>query len=274
MARPSPIGIIVGGGDLPLFVTEILKHQRRPYYLFPILGTENLMDLSGHPYKAISLGKVDHFLNLLRRQNINQIMFLGYISRSSILKTAFDWKGLRWLWSIVFCLFKDNTVLNTLIQHFEKEGFTVVGIHQVAPDLLMLRGFLTKIKPAKKTQKTIELGVDAALKLGRLDRGQAVVVSGNQVIAVEDKRGTDFLIQNARKKCPKCELILVKTARPQQDLRIDLPTIGLKTIENLVKSGYKGLCLEAGVGILLNRTETVKAADQNKIFVYGYQQRI
>lgn len=273
MTHLSPIGIIIGGGDLPRSVAEALNKKKRPYYLFPILGTANVMDLSGHPHKWIALGKVDHFLKLLRQRNIKQIMFLGYISRAAILKTAFDWKALSWLCSILFCWFKDNAVLNALIQHFEREGFTVLGVHQVAPDLLMPEGFLTETKASTRDQASIRMGVEAALKLGHLDRGQAAVVSGNQVIAVEDKRGTDFLIQYARRKSPQSDLILVKTARPQQDLRIDLPTIGLQTVENLAKSSYKGLCLEAGVGILLNGSEVIKRANQHKIFLYGYQQR-
>ena len=164
----------------------------------------------------------------------------------------------------------DDGILRALVQELEHDGMVVRGVHEVMPELLVKEGVLGKHKPDKKALADIKRGVEVALELGRLDVGQAVVVQQGLVLGVEGIEGTDKLIQRCGDYRRKGEGgVLVKLRKPQQDMRIDLPTIGTRTIENAKASGLRGIAVHAGNGLIVDESEVIKLANKEGLFIIG-----
>ena len=160
--------------------------------------------------------------------------------------------------------------MRALIKEIEQEGMKVVGIHEIMPDILLKQGVLSKSKPDKQALADIKRGVEVALALGKLDVGQSVVVQQGLVLGLEGIEGTDELINRCAAYKRKGDGgVLVKLRKPQQEMRADLPTIGLKTIENAYKSGLRGLAVHAGNALIVDENETVALADKYKMFIIG-----
>ncbi|UNM05986.1 MAG: UDP-2,3-diacylglucosamine diphosphatase LpxI [Holosporaceae bacterium] len=182
-----------------------------------------------------------------------------------------DLKGIIWMSRLVFKFFKDDALLSSLVHFFEREGFDVVGPHDLMPSLLMPAGVMGNVKPLKKDLEAIALGACAAQSHGAQDRGQGVIVSGTKILAKETSKGTNAMLKSAAKKHDVSNAILVKMMKPQQERRVDLPVIGRETIEKLSTYGYKGVSLEAKNGLILEKEAVIKEANEKNIFVYGYK---
>ena len=164
----------------------------------------------------------------------------------------------------------DDGILRALVKEIEAEKMKVIGIHEVMPQLLVQEGCLTKAKPDKQALSDIARGTEVALCLGELDVGQSVVVQQGLVLGMEGIEGTDELIKrsgNYRRKGDGG--VLVKLRKPNQDMRIDLPTIGVKTIENAHESGLRGVAVHAGNALIVDEKEVIKLANKYKMFVIG-----
>ena len=162
--------------------------------------------------------------------------------------------------------------MRAVVKEIEGEGMRVVGIHDVMPELLVKTGNLTKHKPDKQALADIERGVEVALALGKLDVGQSVIVQQGLVLGAEGIEGTDELI----KRCGTYQRkgvggVLVKLRKPQQDMRIDLPTIGTKTIENLHNAGMRGVAVHAGNALIVDEVAVIKTADEFGMFIVGIE---
>lgn len=265
-----PLGIVMGHGDLPVCVVEFCHAQKRPYVLFAVQGNADPSFIEKHPYEWISFGQISHNLDLFRKHNIQDIVFVGNVTRPSLFSLNLDWLGIRWLLSIGWKALGDDGLLSGVVRLLEKEGFTVVGAHQLVEELLMPAGPLGKIKPSKEELASIKVGVQAAKELGQQDIGQGVIVSHDSILARETSEGTDSMLQETAPLLAEGRpALLVKVSKPQQEKRVDLPTIGPDTIKNLAHYGYKGVALEAGNGIILHPEQVIKMADQKGIFVYG-----
>ena len=164
----------------------------------------------------------------------------------------------------------DDGILRALVKEIEQEGIKVVGIQEVVPELLSKTGVLTKTSPSKEDEEDIRRGLEVARELGRLDVGQAVVVQQGLVLGLEGIEGTDKLIIRCKdyKRQGKAP-ILVKLRKPEQDMRVDLPTIGVKTVENAYQSGFKGIAIHAGNTLIVNEKETINLANKYKMFIKG-----
>ena len=164
----------------------------------------------------------------------------------------------------------DDGILRALVKEIEGEGMTVRGIHEVLPELLIKKGVLGKVKPSKQAKEDIRRAAEVATELGRLDVGQAVVVQQGLVLGVEGIEGTGELVRRCGDYKRKGEGgVLVKIRKPQQDMRVDLPTIGDKTVQAAYEAGLSGIALHAGNGLIVNEKETVKLADKLGLFVMG-----
>lgn len=268
----TKVGIIAANGDLP---KEILENCRdagiETYYI-------NLKDIGSYPNPQIAtksieakLTNVGKILNFFRENKVTKITFAGGMKRPSLTSLIPDLKGLQLLTRLQK-LKKggDNTIFKIIFRFLEEEGFEMVGVKDVAPGLLTPLGVIGKKEPSIKQIKDVELAKNIAAEIGRLDIGQAAVAQEGCVLATEGIDGTDALI----KRCKELHFrgkggILAKMKKPDQDDRIDLPTIGIKTIKNLHENGFAGVVLEAGNSIILNRNEVIDLADELGIFVYG-----
>ncbi|MFN7662426.1 MAG: LpxI family protein [Alphaproteobacteria bacterium] len=266
----SPLGIIMGRGDLPQALADFCKSIKRAYYLFPIESQADESFVQHHPHVWISPGSVKKNLLLFKQRKIKELVFIGHIKRPSLLSLKLDFLALKWLISIGWKAKGDDGLLSGIVSFLEQEGFKVMGIHQLIHKILMPKGALGSVKPSTNDIKNIKQGAQAAQELGKQDIGQAVVVEEGHIVARETQEGTDWMLEHASRHFKsQGKAILVKMAKPQQEKRVDLPTIGPKTIEKLALYGYKGVALEAGAGLIVNQEQVIKMANEKGIFVYG-----
>jgi DUF1009 family protein len=162
---------------------------------------------------------------------------------------------------------KDDTLLLSLIDEFARDGLSFASALDFCPELLVKTGILTRRAPSPKEEADIAFGWELAKEMGRLDVGQSVCVIERSVLAVEAIEGTDQAILRAGALCPRGGVVVVKVAKPQQDMRFDVPTVGCQTIESMQKAGARVLAIEADKTIVIDQDQTVALADRYGIAI-------
>jgi DUF1009 family protein len=193
------------------------------------------------------------------------------------IKLLPDWRALRAFFPHFWSLSKDrqdDTLLGAIVDAFAEDGITFVPATQFVPEILVKAGTITKRQPSRAELKDIEFGWKLAKKLGEVDVGQSVAVKGRAVLAVEAIEGTDACIRRAGELCNGGGFVVVKVAKPQQDMRFDVPTIGKGTVESLVKAGARVLAIEAGKTIYLDQAEVVTMANQHQLAIVALQETV
>ena len=270
------VGIFTGYGSLP---RELAAHLRANGHEPYIVGIENQVEpwIADYNHELFVWGKLGKFFKHLKKNNIKQIVFAGGVTRPSLRFRDMDWGGVISLSKVmVFMVGGDNSLLTGLMKLFDQHGVKVVGAHEIMPELLTKSGLLFGRKPSKKAFYNIQKAFEACKVLGALDIGQAAVAVGGRVVAVEGIEGTDGMLERIADMRASGKLyedgkhgVLVKTIKPEQDMRADLPTIGPKTIEAVIKAGLKGVAIEAGCSLLLEKELTLAKAKEAGVFVYG-----
>jgi DUF1009 family protein len=269
--RPNPlkIGLIAGEGDLPgNIITECLKSGREIFVI--CIGTPP-NSVSKVPHINLGIASVGKAIKVLRDENIQNIVFAGGLKRPKLSSLRPDAGGVKLMAKISKAkLIGDNSLLSIIVNFFEDAGFTVIGAEKILTNLLMPKGILGKIKPKKAALQDIEIGADISKSIGRLDIGQSIIIQNGVVIGVEAVEGTDALIERCKTlQHDNAGGILVKMKKPAQDKRIDLPTIGLTTINNAHKSGLQGIAVEAAGALIINKDAVIKKADELGLFLVG-----
>lgn len=265
------LGIIAGGGILPQI---LIDHCIRTGRNFFVLAIENNADKAIFnpqiPHKWIRIGQAGTGFKIFAEQKIEEVVMIGTIRRPSFPDLVPDLRTAAFFARIGMKSLGDDGILRALVNEIESEHMHVVGIQDVLPHILVKPGNLTKTKPDKQALADIERGITVATQLGRLDIGQSVIIQQGLVLGVEGIEGTDKLIERCGTYQRKGEAaILVKLRKPQQDMRIDLPTIGTNTIENLHRCGMRGIAIHAGNALIVNEDEVISLADKYKMFVLG-----
>jgi DUF1009 family protein len=201
---------------------------------------------------------------------VYEIVLAGGIKRPSFKELIPDWEGAKLMAKLAIKKMTDNNLFLAAINEIERHGFKVVGIEEVVPEMMFSEGIYGKVKPSGEDMDDIQRGITVAKALGTVEVGQAVVVQEGMVLAVEAVEGTDMMLSRAAtvKKQGKAP-VMVKILKPGQDMRVDLPAIGLQTIEQLKKYGMKGIAVEAGGILLIEREAVIKMADEAGIFIIG-----
>jgi len=225
----------------------------------------------------ISIGELGRAEKLFRREGCRDLVFIGSLVRPALSEIRLDFGTLRVVRE-VWAAFRggDDHLLSGIGRILEQDGFRMVGIKDVAPDLLMPEGCLTRAKPDEIATADIARG-DAVLRaLGSFDIGQAVVVIDGHVVGVEDIDGTDGFLarvaalrERGRIRTAAGRGVLVKAPKPDQDLRFDLPTIGPRTVEGVARAGLAGIAVAAGNTLLAEPQAMIEAADRAGVFVTG-----
>jgi UDP-2,3-diacylglucosamine hydrolase len=275
MASSSPLqpvlGLIAGTGRLPQQLIEACKAANRPIFVLAFDESADPALLDGVPHAVVSLGSVGEALDRLRAANVQEIVMAGRIGRPALTDLRPDLAGVRLLGRLGAGLFAgDDAMFKVIVSFLEDEGFTVIGSGDVLKDLLAPEGVMGRIHPDTQHMADIALGFKAAKLLGTLDIGQAVVVENGYVLGLEAAEGTDSLLERCAllKKDPSGG-VLIKARKPQQEVRVDLPAIGPKTIETVHACGMRGVAVEAGGSIIIDREETVARADALGVFLIG-----
>lgn len=265
------LGIIAGGGDIPKALIAKCKEQKRDFFVVAITGNadSDLVDDS-IPHVWIRIGQAGTGFKRLADEKVDEIVMIGTIRRPSFKDLIPDLRTTAFFTKLGMKSVGDDGLLRALVKELEGDGFVVKGIQDVLPEILIKEGVLGRVKPSKQSEEDIKRAVEVATELGRLDVGQAVIVQEGLVLGVEGIEGTGELIRRCGAYRRKGEGgVLVKVRKPQQDMRIDLPTIGDKTIIAAKEAGLAGVVLHAGNGLIANEKETLKLADKYGIFVKG-----
>lgn len=267
--RSRKVGLLAGSGRFPIVFAEAARRQGFDVCGVGVLGmaSEELAEVC-HSFSLAPLARFGRAMRLFHRAGVEQVVMAGKIEKTVLFRPYLfwrllpDWRTLHMWFRYATCNKKDDTLLLAVIREFERDGLTFHSALDYCPELLVKHGFLTRRKPSPAQWKDIFFGWELAKEMGRLDIGQSVMIKDTAVLAVEAIEGTDNCIRRAGDLCRRGGFVIVKVAKPQQDMRFDVPTIGLQTIRTMRESGAKVLALESDMTIVLDREEVVRAADQ------------
>lgn len=276
MASPSPkadmvtkLGIIAGGGDLPVRICEACEDAGRPFFVIAIEHQADIGRLSRFPHAVIRIGAAGKALKLFKKEGVRDLVMAGKVSRPSLAQLRPDAEALKFFATVGKGAGGDDDLLTRVANYFQdKHGFNVIPIGEVLGPTGVKTGSMTKTAPDSARQADIDRGLFVLKTLGPADVGQAVVVQEGIVLGVEAIEGTDALIERCGNlKRPGPGPVLVKIAKPGQDNRVDLPTIGEETVARVAAAGFSGIAIETDRTIIVDQAATVAAADRAGIFL-------
>jgi hypothetical protein len=271
------LGLIAGGGGLPVELARTCILADRPVFVIRIKGMadEALRALPGADVGLAQLGKA---ISELKKAGCGAVCFAGHVQRPDFSKLSPDLRAMKSLpGAIAAAQQGDDALLRFLLGEFEKEGFRIEGAHEVAAGLTLGEGTLGAVEPTAAHRSDIDKAMATARMLGGMDVGQGAVVCDGLVLAVEAQEGTDAMLERCArlpqdirgsKAAPRG--VLAKAPKPVQDIRVDLPTIGVRTLERAAEAGLAGVVGEAGGLLLVDREEIQAAADRLGLFVIGF----
>jgi UDP-2,3-diacylglucosamine hydrolase len=273
----SPVGLIAGGGVMPFAVAKSLTARGIDSVMFALKGACDPEAAEHFRHHWISVGQFGRAERLFRAENCRDLIFIGTLVRPALSEIRLDWKTLRVI-GRVWTAFRggDDHLLSSIGRILEQDGFRMVGIKDVAPDLLMPEGCVTRRTPDKDAEADIARGQDVLRAIGPFDIGQAVVVIDGHVVGVEDIEGTDGLLariarlrSEGRIRARTARGVLVKAPKSGQDLRFDLPTVGPRTVEGAAAASLAGIAVAAGNTIAAEPQAMIESADATGLFVTG-----
>jgi UDP-2,3-diacylglucosamine hydrolase len=269
--------IVSGSGSLPFAVADSLIQRGQTPILFGIRGFCDPERIGAYRHHWIALGQLGRALRLLRAERCRNVMFIGGVVRPALSEIRLDFGTLR-VTPRILAAFRggDNHLLTGIGRIIEMYGFRIVGIKDVAPDLLMPTGVLTRTEPDAVATGDIQKGLELLRALSPFDVGQAVIVIDGNVVAVEGIEGTDALLSRVallrtdrRIRAPAGYGVLIKAPKVDQDLRFDLPAFGPRTVEGAIAAALGGIAIVAGHTLMAEPEKVVAAADKARLFVTG-----
>jgi DUF1009 family protein len=271
------LGIIAGGGELPLAVADAVRAAGRSVFILALKGSAD-EGVSRFDHEWNGIGEVGRAFKLLRAHGVDEIMLVGKVARPRFSEIKIDAKGVMALPKAVAAARKgDDALLRFLVRMFEDEGFKAVGVADAAPALVAGEGVFGRVAPSQDNLADVAAAVTVVRAIGALDIGQATAVCDGLVLAVEAAEGTDRMIARvgelpeAIRGVPGTPRgVLVKAPKPVQDGRTDLPVIGTDTVRHVAGVGLAGIAVEAGSALVMNRAAVIQAADEAGIFVMGF----
>jgi UDP-2,3-diacylglucosamine hydrolase len=273
----SPIGLIAAGGAMPFAVADSLVARGINPVVFALKGACDPVQIKRFRHHWIGLGQIGRAEKLFRSEGCRDLVFIGTLLRPALSEIRLDLRTLR-LIGEVLASFRggDDHLLSGIGRILERDGFRMVGIKDVAPDLLMPEGCLTRLAPDARASADIARGLEVLRALGPFDIGQAAVVIDGHVVGIEDIEGTDGLLarvarlrEQGRIRAVAKRGVLVKAPKSGQDLRFDLPTIGPRTVEGAVNARLAGMAVVAGNTLVAEPQAMIAAADAGGLFIAG-----
>ncbi|MDC0585456.1 UDP-2,3-diacylglucosamine diphosphatase LpxI [Candidatus Pelagibacter sp.] len=259
------IGLIFGDTDLPLKILEKIRKNKIKHLIIDLSNAKKFKR-NKNSY-SISIGEFGKIIKIIKDNNCKKVLFAGKIIKPKFSKLKLDLKGLYYMPSIIKASkLGDAAILKKIISILNKEKIKVIRSTFFNPELNLAKGNYTKIKPNKSDQKEITKGIKILGKLNPYSHTQGLIVRGNKVLVKENLKGTKKMILSIKKKKINSG-ILIKYPKKKQDLRIDLPTIGIETIKDCKKTGLKGIILKAKQNIVLDKKKCVLFANKNKMFI-------
>ena len=267
---PPKLGIVAGGGQLPARLIGACNATGRELFVLALEGQAEEPVAAAAPHAWVRLGAGAEALRLLRQAGVEELVFAGRVRRPSLAAIRPDGLTARFIAEVGLRALGDDSLLRLVISRFEREGFRVLSPDAILSEILAPVGPLGRLSPDPAADADILRGLTVASRLGAADVGQAVIVQQGLVLAVEAAEGTDAMIDRAAAlRREGVGGVLVKISKPGQDRRIDLPTIGPETVRRAAQAGLRGIAVEAGATLVIDRAEVAAAADAARLFVIG-----
>lgn len=267
------LGIVAGGGALPASLIKACQKDGRPFFVLALKGHADEAVLPKDvPLKWMRMGAIGFGFAEMKRQGVQDIVLIGNVRRPSVMELRPDFRGLKFFAKAGVKALGDDGLLRAVIDEIEADGFKIVGADTLVPSLLAGTGVFGKIAPDKEAWEDIQKGIQTVQILGAADVGQAVIVQEGIVLSVEAIEGTAALIKRSGAlKRAGGGGVLVKMAKPKQERRVDLPTIGPQSVKDVHEAGFKGIAIESGAVLMVDAEQCVKLADKLGIFIVGIE---
>lgn len=274
---PQPaLGIVAGGGELPLAIAESVRESGREVFVLALLGAADEW-VKSYPHEWASLGEVNKVVKALHAHNCRDVLLAGKVARPKFSEIKLDVKAVLLAPRVLAAAHKgDDALLRAVVDVFEREGFHAVGAAQAAPGLLAPLGRMGRIAQSAESEEDIAAAFKIVRAMGALDIGQAAVVCDGLALAVEAAEGTDAMIarvanlpEHLRGTAAKRRGVLAKAPKPIQDRKTDLPVIGVQTVQSAAAVGLAGIAVEAGGALILRKRATIEEADKLGLFLVG-----
>ena len=257
------IGLFLGDTDFSEIVLNKIKKLNKEYFIIDF-SKNNKFKNDKNSYR-ISIGKFGKIISLIKNKSSRKVLFAGKITKPKFSSLRLDLKGIYYMPNIIKAAkLGDAAIIKAIIKILENENIRVISSISFNPELAVKTGNYTKLKPNLNDMNSIKKGIIYFNKLNNLDHVQAVIVKDNNILAIEDSQGTKKMLSKLKKKS---EGILIKLPKKKQDLRMDLPTIGLHTLKDCKKYGLKGIVLKSKKNIFLDKDKCLSFANKNRIFI-------
>ncbi|RFB80223.1 LpxI family protein [Methylovirgula sp. 4M-Z18] len=274
----QPVAIICGNGRFPQAVAEAAQRAGREVFLIGLKGAAEEA-ISAFPHMWVRVGELGKVFRSLKDRGIVELAFIGGLVRPDLSDLRPDFGALARLPDIARLLLGgDDHALSGLIKLFESEGHRVVGVHELAPELLVASGRITRTAASAEALADLDFGAQCLRALSPFDVGQGLIVAKQRIVAIEAAEGTDLMLRRiaelkriGRLRAKGTSGVLIKMPKAGQDLRVDLPAVGPETIAACIEAQLSGLFLAAGQVLMLDRAGLAAQADAAGLFVHGFE---
>lgn len=271
MQETQKIGIIAGGGTLPDLLANHCQKEGIPFNVVVFKGQPKPEGLETYHIHSteLALGQVGKVVETFKEKQVTHVVMAGNLEKPSLFDLRLDMPGLKLINQVRRK--HDDEILSTICRFLEKEGFTVLGAHELAPEIVMPKGVMGKVKPSETHLCDISIGLEALEHLSALDIGQSIIVKDGVVLGVEAVEGTTKLIERCAtlRGSKNKGGILIKAAKKGQNLKVDMPTIGDQTLERLAELKFDGLAVLSDKSLFIGQEESIKIANKNGLFICG-----
>ena len=257
------IGLFLGDGDFSEIVLKKIKKLDKKYFIIDFSKNNKFKNQDNS--HRISIGQFGKIISLIKEKKSNKVLFAGKIIKPNLLSMRLDFKGIYYMPSVIKAAKSgDAAIIKSIIKILDNEGIKVISSIFFNPELAVKVGNYTKSKPNIKDKKKNKKAIIYFDKLNDLDHVQAIIVKDNKILSIEGRQGTKKMLSKLNKKS---DGILIKLPKKKQDLRLDLPTIGLHTLKDCKKYGLRGIILRSKKNIFLDKTECISFANKHNIFI-------
>ena len=259
------IGLIFGETNFPIQILKKIKKKHLKYLIIDL--TKGRFKKDKHSYN-VSIGQFGKIIKILKDNKCKKVLFAGKVKKPNFSKLRLDIKGLYYIPRIIkSSKLGDAAILKEIIKILKQERISTVSSLTFNPELTLKKGNYSRVRPNKEDKIDIRKAITALSRLGKYNFSQGAVVRNNKVVAIEGRGGTQKMLKRCKSKKFKNKGVLVKFPKKKQDIRIDLPTIGLKTLTQCKSAGLKGIALKSKQNVFLERKKCISFANKNKMFI-------
>ena len=260
------IGLIFGDTSFPIEILKKIKKKKIKYLIIDLSKSKKFKkEKKSYP---VSIGQFGKIINILKQNNCKKVLFAGKVSKPNFSKLKLDLKGIYYIPRIIKASkLGDAAILKEIIKILNQQTIKTISSISFNPELSLKRGSYSKIKPNKDDKKDILKAIKTLSKLGKYNFSQGTVVRNRRVAAIEGSGGTKKMLKKCKSKKFKNNGVLVKFPKKKQDLRVDLPAVGLKTLKQCKTAGLKGIVLKSKQNVFLDKSKCVNFANKNKMFI-------